>query len=156
MEDSSMPKMLSKNFSLDELIFSQTASRKRIDNAPDAATLTNLKRLAETLEIVRSALGDTPIIISSGYRSPVLNKEVGGSSKSAHMIGLAVDFTAPRYGTVLATAKAVAKSGIIFDQVIFEYGKWVHLGLAKSTGQSRGELLSIGDSQIYVTGLRTT
>ena len=150
-----MPKMLSKNFSLDELIFSQTASRKKIDNTPDAATLSNLKRIAEALEVVRCALGDTPILISSGYRSPALNKEVGGSSKSSHMIGLAVDFTAPRYGTVLATAKAVSKSGIAFDQVIFEYGRWVHLGLAESTKQAKAELLSIGDSQIYINGLRT-
>ena len=150
-----MPRMLSKNFSLDELIFSQTASRKKINNAPDAATLTNLKRLAETLELVRSALGDSPILISSGYRSPALNKVVGGSQKSSHMNGLAVDFTAPHYGTVLATAKAVARSGIIFDQVIFEYGRWVHLGLAESSALARAELLSIGDSQVYIPGLRT-
>ena len=107
-----MPKMLSKNFSLDEFIFSQTASRKNIDNTPDAATLINLKRLADTLE--------------------------------------------PGYGTVLATAKAVAKSGIAFDQVIFEYGKWVHLGLAKNAEQARSELLSIGSNRIYVPGLRMT
>ena len=150
-----MPRMLSKNFSLDELTFSQTASRKKINNTPDAATLSNLKRLAEALEEVRSSLGNTPILISSGYRSPALNKAVGGSSKSTHMIGLAADFTAPHYGTVLATAKAVAKSGIVFDQVIFEYGRWVHLGLAESSKQARAELLSIGDSQIYVSGLRT-
>jgi zinc D-Ala-D-Ala carboxypeptidase len=151
-----MPKMLSKNFSLDEFIFSQTASRKNIDNTPDAATLINLKRLADTLEIVRSALGDTPIIISSGYRSKALNKAVGGARYSAHIAGLAVDFTAPGYGTVLATAKAVAKSGIAFDQVIFEYGKWVHLGLAIIAEQARGELLSIGSDGIYVSGLRMT
>ena len=150
-----MPRMLSKNFSLDELTFSQTASRKKINNTPDAATLSNLKRLAEALEEVRSSLRNTPIFISSGYRSPALNKAVGGSSKSTHMIGLAADFTAPHYGTVLATAKAVAKSGIVFDQVIFEYGRWVHLGLAESSKQARAELLSIGDSQIYVSGLQT-
>ena len=150
-----MPKMLSKNFSLDELIFSQTASRKKINNIPDSGTLSNLRRLAETLEVVRSALGNTPILISSGYRSPALNKVVGGSSKSSHMIGLAVDFTAPHFGTVLATAKAVAKSGIVFDQVIYEYGRWVHLGLAESTNQAKSELLSIGDSQVYISGLRT-
>lgn len=151
-----MPKMLSKNFSLDELIFSQTASRKNIDNTPDAATLINLKRLAETLEIVRSDLGDTPIIISSGYRSKTLNRAVGGAPKGAHILGLAVDFTAPRFGTVLATAKAVAKSGIVFDQIIFEYGKWVHLGLAITEEQARGELLSIGNDRLYVPGLRMT
>lgn len=149
-----MPKMLSPNFSLDEFVFSQTAARLGIDNTPSPAALENLKRLAGVLEVVRSALGDVPILISSGYRSPTLNRAVGGAGRSAHMTGLAVDFTAPRFGTVLATAKAVSKCGIAFDQVIFEYGRWVHLGLAEATAVARAETLSIGSDQVYTPGLR--
>jgi zinc D-Ala-D-Ala carboxypeptidase len=112
-------KMLSANFALEEFTESQTAARKGIDNTPDAATLKNLKALADALEVVREKLGNLPMRISSGYRSPALNKAVGGSKNSSHMSGLAVDFTAPRFGTVLQTAKAVAASGIDFDQIIY-------------------------------------
>ncbi len=149
-----MPRMLSPNFTLDEFTFSRTAARLGLDNTPDARTLKNLRQLAALLEQVRSALGDNPINISSGYRSPALNRAVGGSAHSAHMAGLAVDFTCPRYGSVLATARAVAKSGLPFDQVILEYGRWVHLGITEDTELARGELLSIGSNQSYVAGLR--
>lgn len=149
-----MPKMLTPHFSLDELIFSQTSARLGIDNTPDAAVLANLKRLAGVLEQVRAALGGTPIVISSGYRSPNLNKAVGGAQNSAHVSGLAVDFTAPHFGSVLATAKAIAKSDIAFDQMIFEYGRWVHLGLATGSAPPRRQLLSIGSTHQYVSGLR--
>lgn len=70
------------------------------------------------------------------------------------MRGLAVDFTAPRFGTVLSLAKAVARSGVQFDQIIFEYGRWVHLGLAEDSAVARAETLSIGSDQVYVSGLR--
>ena len=149
-----MPRMLSPNFHLDEFIFSQTAARLGIDNTPDARILKNLQRLAATLEQVREILGKLPILISSGYRSATLNRAIGGAPNSAHMDGLAVDFTCPRFGTVLATAHAVAKSQVVFDQVILEYGRWVHLGIAGATEVARGELLSIGSGQAYVPGLR--
>jgi hypothetical protein len=153
--EAKMAKNLSEHFTLDEFTLSQTAARLGLDNSPDAEALKNLKRLAESLEEVRSALGNVPILISSGYRSPTVNKAVGGAANSAHMSGLAVDFTAPQFGSVLATAKAIAKSGIEFDQVIFEYGRWVHLGLSHPGFESRAQLLSIGVDQVYQNGLRT-
>lgn len=149
-----MPKMLSTHFSLDELVFSQASARLGIDNTPDAAVLANLKRLAAVLEQVRDLVGGTPIVVSSGYRSPNLNKAVGGAQNSAHLLGLAVDFTAPHFGSVMATAKAVAKSDIAFDQLIFEYGRWVHLGLAPASVAAKRQLLSIGASHTYVPGLK--
>ncbi len=149
-----MARMLSTNFSLDELIFSQTAARLGIDNMPDKATLKNLEHLAAQLEIVRSHLGGVAILISSGYRSPALNKAVKGSAKSAHISGLAVDFTAPRFGTVLQTSKAAAASGVAFDQVIYEFGRWVHLGVAAPGTTAKAELLSIMVAGQFETGLR--
>jgi hypothetical protein len=149
-----MTRMLSTNFSLDEFIFSQTAARSGIDNTPDAATLRNLKHLAEQLEIVRDALGKVPILVSSGYRSAALNRAVKGSKNSAHLTGLAVDFTAPRFGTVLQTAKATAASGIAYDQVIYEFGRWVHLGIAAPGAVAQREQLSIMLAGQYVGGLR--
>jgi zinc D-Ala-D-Ala carboxypeptidase len=149
-----MARMLSANFSLDEFIFSQTAARLGIDNTPDAAALRNLKYLAEQLEIVRDALGKAPILVSSGYRSAALNRAVKGAKNSAHLTGLAVDFTAPRFGTVLQTAKAVAACPIAYDQVIYEFGRWVHLGVTAPGAVAQRELLSIMVAGRYTDGLR--
>jgi hypothetical protein len=149
-----MVTLLSPHFSLDELLFSDTATRLGLTNRPDPEALENLTRLAATLEQVRIALGGVPLAISSGYRSPALNQAVGGAPHSAHLRGLAVDFTAPRFGSVLATAKAVAQSAVPFDKIIFEYGRWVHLAIAAASAQPRSELLSVGADHRYVAGLR--
>ena len=149
-----MPKMLSENFSLDELTLSDYAVRNKIDNSPDPTVLRNLKFLASQLELVRSALGGVPILISSGYRCAELNAGIGGAKNSTHMSGLAVDFTAPKFGTVLQTAKAVAACGVPFDQVIFEFGRWVHLGVAAPGTEAKAETLSIMVAGQYESGLR--
>lgn len=146
---------LTEHFTLEELTISQTAAREGIDNTPDATALRNLRTLAETLERVRSKLGNKPVSVSSGYRCPALNTAIGGSKTSAHMQGLAADFIVPGYGTVLQTARAVADAVPDFDQVIYEYGRWVHLGLAAPGKKGRRELLSIGSQGKYVPGLTT-
>ena len=61
---------------------------------------------------------------------------------SAHMRGLAADFTAPTFGTVLAVAQQIARSDIEFDQLIHEYGGWVHLGLPNPGKPARRTCLS--------------
>ena len=72
---------LSPNFSLAEMTHSQTAAREGIDNTPKPEHLENLKRLCiELLEPIRSMLGNRPIAVSSGYRSPQLNAAVNGSN----------------------------------------------------------------------------
>ncbi len=150
-----MARMLSENFTLDEFVFSQTAARQGIDNTPPPEVLANLKRLAQVLEQVRSALGGVPVLISSGYRSPALNKAVKGARNSAHVLGLAVDFTAPRFGTVLQTAKTAAACGAPYDQIIHEYGRWVHLAIPAGGQQARVETLSIHVAGVYTPGLRS-
>jgi uncharacterized protein YcbK (DUF882 family) len=82
---------------------SQTAARMGIDNTPTPEILKNLRIMAAKLEEIRSLLG-VPVLVSSGYRCPALNKAVGGSKGSAHLLGLAADITAPSFGTVLQTA----------------------------------------------------
>lgn len=77
-----MPRHLSSHFTLEEMIHSQAATRQRIDNSPSPEILSNLRRLAATLEEVRSLLGDAPILISSGYRCPALNRATSGSKKA--------------------------------------------------------------------------
>lgn len=130
---------LTPNFSLRELIHSDTADARGIDNMPPAPVLANLQRLAGLLERVRTVLG-VPVHISSSYRSPDLNRAVGGVANSVHMFGLAADITAPAFGTPLQVAQAIQAAGIEFDQLIHEYGRWVHIGLRD--GEPRGQLLT--------------
>lgn len=118
---------LSPNFTLEELTESQTASRLQLDNSPDKATLEVLKRTARSLERMRTLLGNKPILISSGYRAPAVNRAVGGSLTSAHMLGRAVDFICPGFGTPLAICTHLAaQADFSFDQIIQE-GTWVHI-----------------------------
>jgi hypothetical protein len=148
-----MPRSLTEHFTLDELVLSQTAARNGIDNTPPADVVRNLRRLAAALEDVRTLLGDVPILISSGYRSPALNKAVGGAKNSAHMVGLAADFTAPGFGTVMQVARAIATSEMPYDQVIHEFGTWVHMSLAVDDSEPRGERLSIFTGTGYLRGI---
>lgn len=132
---------LTDHFTLEELTASQTAARRGIGNTPSADIIQNLTRTAQVLEHVRVLLGSRPITISSGYRSPALNSAVGGVRNSAHLYGLAADFICPAYGDPLTICKAIAASGIDFDQVIQE-GTWVHLGLAPADQKNRRQLLT--------------
>lgn len=144
---------LTPHFSLTELTASQTAARRGIDNTPNAEHRRNLKRLAQTLEQVRSLLGNRAVLVSSGYRGPALNTAIGGSRTSAHMSGLAADFTVPGFGTVFQTARAIAASDIVYDQLIHEYGSWVHLGLAADGATPRRQNLSIFTGTGYLNGI---
>jgi len=145
---------LSTHFSLDELVISQEAVRKQIDNTPSNAIVRNLRRLCSVLEEIRTLAGNSPLLVSSGYRCPALNLAVGGSSNSMHMQGLAVDFTSPKFGTVLQLARKIAASDIAYDQVIYEYGRWVHVGLGLNEAVPLRQKLSINSAQAgYVNGL---
>lgn len=124
---------LTPNFTLAEFTDSQTAARQGIHNVPSphGQEHANLIRLAQTMEKVRTLLGDKPILISSGYRSREVNAAVGGSKSSAHMSGLAADFTCPGFGSPRAICKRLEPhmQELGIDQLIHEYDQWVHLGL---------------------------
>jgi len=120
---------LTEHFHLGEFLQSQTASRLGIRNKPTEAIVENLKKLAETLELVREYFEGKPLVISSGYRSPALNKAVGGARNSQHMQGLAVDFTIPGLSidTIIAELR---ETDLEFDQLIHEFNSWVHLSIS--------------------------
>lgn len=135
---------LTPHFTLEELTHSQTAARKGIDNTPTGQELKNLQRLAETMEQVRVILTDKPILVSSGYRSRPVNSAVGGSQNSAHLSGLAIDFTCPGFGTPLQVCRAIEPhvTKLQIDQLIYEFDTWVHLGL-RGGAPSRGMVMTI-------------
>ena len=124
---------LSEYFSFSELTASTTAKRLGLNNIPDGAALYQLTKLAEMLERVRSKLG-VPVTVTSAYRSPAVNKAVGGRTSSDHCKGMAADIVAPRFGTAHAVAAAIAPhvSELGIGQIILEgiKGKqWVHLSI---------------------------
>jgi hypothetical protein len=133
---------LSPHFTLEELTASETAARRGIDNTPPQAVIARLRHTAMGLEAVRIRLG-APVIISSGYRSPELNLAVGGSTNSDHMTGDAVDFICPGFGAPSTIVSALKDAGIEFDQLIEEFGRWVHMSFGL---RRRGQVLRI-DSQ---------
>ena len=137
---------LSKNFHLNEFVKSSTADRMAIDNSPkDDEHLVNLVVLAhQILQPIREEHG--VITLNSGYRSPDLNKAVGGSSKSQHCRGEAADFESSRVSNP-DLAKWIEKN-LDFDQLILEFydGKnpnsgWVHCSFNKM-GENRNKTLT--------------
>jgi len=124
---------LSEHFTLAELTQSSTALRTGIKNIPSPQAIANLKVLAEGLEQVRSLL-NAPIFITSGYRSPTLNRFIGGSQSSAHCLGFAADFKCPQFGAPVDIVAAIKASRIKYDQCINE-GFWVHLSFAPELRQ---------------------
>ncbi|MCR4300743.1 MAG: D-Ala-D-Ala carboxypeptidase family metallohydrolase [Sulfuricaulis sp.] len=119
---------LSQHFTLAELTNSQLAARFGIFNDPPINLWPNLRKLAAALEEVRVLL-NAPMHINSGYRCLELNKLLGSKPTSAHVQGLGADFIAPQFGSPAQVCAEIARSDIEFDQVIYEFGAWTHLGL---------------------------
>lgn len=130
---------LSQNFTLDEATFSETAVRLGINNQPSPQQLENMKIAAEGMEKIRALLGKS-IRVNSWLRLPDVNVAVGGSKVSSHMDGWAIDFTCAGFGDPYAVAKALKESDIQVDQVIHEFGRWVHVSFAP---EMRGQFLTI-------------
>ncbi len=148
-----MATSLTAHFSLEELALSHEAVRAGIDNTPPPSVRENLARLAQALEEIRALLGNKAIHVCSGYRCPQLNARVGGSAKSAHLEGRAVDFIAPAVGTPFEIATRIAASGMAFDQLIHEYGRWVHVAIPRPGEAPRRETLSIFSKGKYLAGV---
>jgi zinc D-Ala-D-Ala carboxypeptidase len=124
---------LSENFSLEELIASETADRNGWDNTPNATELSNLVRLAAFLEEVKTVLGGKPIMVNSAFRCKAVNDAVGSKDTSQHRIGCAADIRVPNM-TPDEVVKAVIASGIRYDQIIREFDRWTHISIPNTAG----------------------
>lgn len=144
---------LSDHFNLAELTVSETAARKGISNKPNAAMVDQLILTADRMEGVRQLLGNKPIIVLSGYRSPAVNKAVGGSSTSAHMSGQAVDFICPKFGTPAQVAAHLAKHLKDYDQIIEEFGQWVHIGFGPGKRKQQLTARKQAGKTVYIKGI---
>ena len=136
---------LSPNFTLEEMIASETAARHHIDNTPDNDALMNLRRLALFLEEVRNIL-DKPIHINSAFRCVEANKKVGGKSTSQHCKGAAADLKVKGM-TPNEVVSAIIKSGLPYDQVIREFDSWTHLSIPNTKDEKPRKMALIIDKK---------
>ena len=124
--------MISKHISYKEGVYSNTATRRGIDNTPNEEQLDNMRLIADNIfEPLRSYVGG-PIKINSFFRSPELNTAIGGSGKSQHCKGQAVDIDDTFGRMTNAEMYHWIKEHLDFDQMIWEFGdddnpNWVHV-----------------------------
>ena len=124
---------LSKNFTLEEMYQSDTAYKCKIHNYPTSDAIKNLGYLTQNfLQPLRDKLGKA-IYISSGYRSELLNRKVGGVKNSQHKYGQAVDMQVVGMSP-MQLFLFIKDSGLEYDQLILEKTKsaeWVHVSYTK-------------------------
>ena len=128
---------LSEHFTLGE--FTKSNSHPEVYNIPSHEAIANMKRLCQWLEVLRERAG-TPIRINSGYRSPQLNRKIGGVANSNHLTGCAVDIRVSgmeqliRYAAILLDY--AEESHQDFDELLIEknrYGAiWLHFAVRPS------------------------
>jgi len=124
--------MISKHVSYKEGVYSNTAIRRGIDNTPNDEQLNNMELVAnEVFEPLRAWV-DGPIKINSFFRSPDLNTAIGGSHKSQHCKGQAMDIDDVFNKATNAEMYHFIKENLDFDQIIWEFGNddnpdWVHV-----------------------------
>lgn len=139
---------MAKYFTVAEMLKSETAEKNKIQNIPSVEIEQNIEELLGVLDGLREFYGK-PIKITSGYRCTELNRLLGGSPTSAHVIGYAADLQP--IGDTFENFKAevlkwLKKSRVKFDQCIIERNKstqWVHFGLYNRKGQQRGQQFSL-------------
>ena len=137
--------MISNHISYKEGVYSRTALRRGIKNNPNAEQMENMIAIAEEVfEPLRTWVGG-PIKINSFFRSPELNKAIGGSTKSQHCHGQAIDLDDTFGRATNAEMFEFIKEHLDFDQIIWEFGDdtnpdWVHVSYV-SPEQNRNRCL---------------
>lgn len=150
---------MGKYFTIEELCESEKANELKIENTPNEQQTKNLEELIEVIDGIREAWtqlcrknkwGSAAIQTNSGFRNNELNKAVGGSKTSAHLLGYAIDFEPVNqrnlefYNFCIDYLKT---NNIAWDQLINEKPRcqkpsWIHLGLKNSKGQQRRQIFT--------------
>ena len=149
---------LSKNLSLDEVIYSRTALRRDIDNTPTKEHIENLKYVAEKIfQPIREHFG-VPIYVSSGYRSKDLNEAIGGSPRSFHSHGMALDLDQDGRNKGVSNADVFyfIKDNLQFTELIWEFGddnnpNWVHVAIAPGREEEKNTKIAkkVNNKTVY-------
>lgn len=130
---------LSKHFKLSEFERSETAKELNINNIANNYVIDRLIELCQTiLEPIRYETGK--LFVTSGYRSPKLNKAIGGSRSSQHMVGEAADIKSYDLSTFEIMIIAIEED-LPYHQLIDEFGSWVHVSIAPKGEQPRKQIL---------------
>ena len=144
---------ISKHVSYKEGVYSRTATRRGIKNNPNAEQMKNMVAIAEEVfEPLRAWVGG-PIKINSFFRSPELNKAIGGSAKSQHCHGQAIDLDDTFGRATNAEMFDFIKENLDFDQMIWEFGddnnpNWVHVSYVSPTENRKKCLKAYKDNKI--------
>ena len=134
--------MISKHISDKEGVYSRTALRLDIDNIPEPYHLVNMQIIAELVfEPLREWVSG-PVKINSFYRCKELNSAIGGSSRSQHCEGRAIDIDDTFGHKTNAEMFDYIKDNLDFDQLIWEFGNdnnpdWVHVSYVSSDENRR-------------------
>jgi len=148
---------LSKNFSLAEFVFSDTADREGIDNTPPGDVVHNLQFFCQSvMQPMRDHLG-VSIKLSSGFRCLDLNRLLKSKDTSYHLLGQACDGNAAGM-TPFEFASAIAEMDVPYDKVILEFDRWVHIQGKPEGENPRRQLLTAYKNELnktaYVVGIQ--
>jgi zinc D-Ala-D-Ala carboxypeptidase len=116
---------LSPHFTLEELT---VTDHRTLDNSPKQEEISNLQRLAQFLEEVKTTLGGKPVMVNSAFRSKAVNDAVGSSDRSQHRLGCAADIRVPGM-TPDQVVRAIIAAGLPYDQIIREFDRWTHISI---------------------------
>lgn len=134
---------LTPHFTVEELTHTD---HRQFDNTPNEAELSNLRRLAEFLEDLKTLLNGKPIIVNSAFRSKPVNDAVGSKDTSQHRVGCAADIRVPGM-TPDEVVRAVIASDLPFHQVIREFNAWTHVSITNQVGEIPRKQALIIDKQ---------
>lgn len=135
---------LTKNFTINELIYSVTAEANGIDNRASVSVVANLKALCENvLQPLRDYFG-VPVKVTSGYRSKELNAKIGGKPNSQHLTGHAADIIVP--DVPILDVYEYIRTTLPYDQLLLETNnkgtKWIHVSYL-ANGRNRHQAMQI-------------
>lgn len=147
-----------KYFTMRELTKSSTAERLKIDNSANILIQSSLNKLVDKiLDPLRTAWGK-PIVVSSGYRCPKLNKAIGGSTTSQHMKGEAADIhtTTDSFADNKKLYDLILKLKLPFDQLIWEFGNdtgpdWIHVSFGNLNRRQKLRAKTVNGKTVYTT-----